>query len=50
MTTLKGRAVVRQLPRRAEQAAAQVLSLPIYPEMEPGHQDEVIAAVNDWRG
>jgi len=50
MTALKERAVVRQPPRRAEQAAAQVLSLPIYPEMEPGHQDEVIAAVNDWRG
>jgi len=50
MTALKGRAVVRQPPRRAEQAAAQVLSLPIYPEMQPGHQDEVIAAVNDWRG
>ena len=49
MTALKERAVVRQSPRRAEQAAAQVLSLPIYPEMEPGHQDEVIAAVNDWR-
>ena len=50
MTALKERAVVRQAPRRAEQAAAQVLSLPIYPEMEPGHADEVIAAVNDWRG
>jgi len=50
MTALKGRAVVRQPPRRAEQAAAQVLSLPIYPEMEPGLADEVIAAVNEWRG
>ena len=50
MTALKERAVVRQPPRRAELAAAQVLSLPIYPEMEPGHADEVIAAVNDWPG
>jgi dTDP-3-amino-3,4,6-trideoxy-alpha-D-glucose transaminase len=50
MTALKERAVVRQSPRRAEQAAAQVLSLPIYPEMEAGHADEVIAAVNDWGG
>jgi dTDP-4-amino-4,6-dideoxygalactose transaminase len=50
MTALKERAVVRQPPRRAEQAASQVLSLPIYPEMEPGHADEVIAAVNDWTG
>ena len=50
MTALKERAVVRQPPRRAEQAAAQVLSVPIYPEMEPGHAEEVIAAVNEWRG
>lgn len=50
MTALQSRAVLRQPTPRAEQAAAQVLSLPIYPEMEPGHQDEVIAAVNDWKG
>jgi len=50
MSALKERAVVRQPARRAERAAAQVLSLPIYPEMAPGHADEVIEAVNAWRG
>jgi dTDP-3-amino-3,4,6-trideoxy-alpha-D-glucose transaminase len=49
MTALAGRAGRRETPRRAEEAARQVLSLPIYPEMEAAHLDEVIAAVNAWR-
>jgi dTDP-3-amino-3,4,6-trideoxy-alpha-D-glucose transaminase len=36
-------------PRAAERAAHEILSLPIYPEMTADHQDEVIAAVNDFR-
>jgi dTDP-3-amino-3,4,6-trideoxy-alpha-D-glucose transaminase len=46
---VRGRAVCRAEPCRAEAAAAEVLSLPIYPEMTADHQAEVIAAVNAWR-
>jgi dTDP-3-amino-3,4,6-trideoxy-alpha-D-glucose transaminase len=49
MTALATRAVCRETPRRAEEAAREVLSLPIYPEMEAAHLDEVVAAVNAWR-
>ena len=37
-------------PKEAARAAAEILSLPIYPEMARSHQDAVIAAVNEFRG
>jgi dTDP-4-amino-4,6-dideoxygalactose transaminase len=32
----------------SEQAAAEVLSLPMYPEFQLQQQDEVISALRDW--
>jgi dTDP-4-amino-4,6-dideoxygalactose transaminase len=32
----------------SEQAAAEVLSLPMYPEFQPQQQDQVIAALREW--
>jgi dTDP-3-amino-3,4,6-trideoxy-alpha-D-glucose transaminase len=45
-----GRARWAREPGCAARAAAEVLSLPIQPELDPAHQDEVIAAVNAFRG
>ncbi|HTE05066.1 MAG TPA: DegT/DnrJ/EryC1/StrS family aminotransferase [Planctomycetota bacterium] len=46
MTALAGRARWPAVPAEAERAAAQILSLPIYPELPVEHQDAVIAALN----
>jgi dTDP-3-amino-3,4,6-trideoxy-alpha-D-glucose transaminase len=44
-----GRATWAEEPERAARAAAEVLSLPIQPELGAEHQGEVIAAVNAFR-
>jgi dTDP-3-amino-3,4,6-trideoxy-alpha-D-glucose transaminase len=45
MTALTGRSRWPAPPVQAERAAAEVLSLPIYPELPAAHQDAVIAAL-----
>jgi dTDP-4-amino-4,6-dideoxygalactose transaminase len=50
MTALAGRARWPAVPVQAERAAAEILSLPIYPEMPAGHQAEVIAALGEFAG
>ena len=50
MKAVAERARVPAPPREAERAAAEVLSLPIYPEMPEAQQAAVIEAVNGWRG
>jgi dTDP-4-amino-4,6-dideoxygalactose transaminase len=44
-----GRAHVPFEPKEAARAAAQIVSLPIYPEMPRAQQDAVIAAVNEFQ-
>ncbi len=48
MTALSGRARWPAVPEHAERAAAQILSLPIYPELPAAHQAEVIKALNEF--
>jgi len=48
MTALAGRARWPAVPEHAERAAAQILSLPIYPELPAAHQAAVIAALNEF--
>jgi dTDP-4-amino-4,6-dideoxygalactose transaminase len=43
-------ALVPSPPLEAERACAEILSLPIYPELPADDQDAVIAAVNAFRG
>lgn len=50
MQAVAARARVPAPPREAERAAAEVLSLPIYPEMPEAQQAAVIEAVNGWGG
>jgi dTDP-3-amino-3,4,6-trideoxy-alpha-D-glucose transaminase len=42
---LRGRAVCREKPLRAEEAARTIVSLPIYPELPPEHQQRVVEAL-----
>jgi dTDP-4-amino-4,6-dideoxygalactose transaminase len=50
MTALARRARWPAVPAQAERAAAEILSLPIYPELPSGHQAAVITALNDFAG
>ncbi|RIL07501.1 MAG: erythromycin biosynthesis sensory transduction protein eryC1 [Proteobacteria bacterium] len=46
---LRGRAVFREPPQRAAEAARTILSLPIYPELPADHQARVVEAVRRFR-
>jgi dTDP-3-amino-3,4,6-trideoxy-alpha-D-glucose transaminase len=46
---LRGRARVPERPERAERAALEVVSLPIYPELPDAHAERVVAAVRSFR-
>jgi dTDP-3-amino-3,4,6-trideoxy-alpha-D-glucose transaminase len=48
LTALRGRSRVPEPPRRAERAAGELLSLPIYPELPPEHFAEVVAALREF--
>lgn len=48
VAALQGRAVFREPPRRAAEAARTILSLPIYPELPAEHQSRVIEAVRSF--
>jgi dTDP-4-amino-4,6-dideoxygalactose transaminase len=50
MKAVAARARVAAPPREAERAAAEILSLPIYPEMPEAQQAAVIEAVNGFTG
>ena len=45
---LRERVVFRQTPLRAARAAHTILSLPIYPELPAGHQEQVIRGILDF--
>ena len=50
MQAVREHARVPAPPREAERAAAEILSLPIYPEMPDAQQEAVIAAVRGFGG
>jgi dTDP-3-amino-3,4,6-trideoxy-alpha-D-glucose transaminase len=45
---LRDRVVFRDVPVRAAEAARTIVSLPIYPELPPDHQQQVIAAISSF--
>ncbi len=49
LAALRGRARVPERPERAEQAAREVVSLPIYPELADSDAERVVAAVRSFR-
>jgi dTDP-3-amino-3,4,6-trideoxy-alpha-D-glucose transaminase len=48
LAALSGRARVPERPARAERAAREVVSLPIYPELPDAHAEQVVAAVRSF--
>jgi dTDP-3-amino-3,4,6-trideoxy-alpha-D-glucose transaminase len=49
LAAMRGRIRVPEAPRRAERAAREVVSLPIYPELPEAHAEQVVAAVRSFR-
>jgi dTDP-3-amino-3,4,6-trideoxy-alpha-D-glucose transaminase len=49
LAALRGRARVPERPEHAERAAREVVSLPIYPELDDAHAERVVAAVRSFR-